>query len=69
MMPEMMDLRAYKQRHEELLREVEFDRLKKTLRANRRKSASSRWTSTVAWELARAVGVLRKLFRPTKNRD
>lgn len=65
----MMDLRLSKQRHEEMLRESELDHLKKTLRANRRKSASSGWTSTVAWELARAVGVLRKLFRPTKNRD
>jgi hypothetical protein len=65
----MMDLRLSKQRHEEMLREAELDRLKKTLRANRRRSASSRWASTVAWELARTTGLLRKLFSTPKNHD
>jgi hypothetical protein len=65
----MMDLRLAKQRHEEMLREAELDRLKKTLRANRRRSASSRWASTVAWELARTAGLFRKLFSTPKYHD
>jgi hypothetical protein len=65
----MMDLRLSRQRHEEMPREAELDHLKKTLRANRRRSASSRWASTVAWELARTAALFRKLFRTPKNHD
>ena len=39
-MHSMMGLRLSKLRHEEMLREAELDRLKKTLRANRRRYAS-----------------------------
>jgi hypothetical protein len=63
----MMDLRLSKQRYEEMPREAELDRLKKTLRANRRRSTPSRWASTVAWELARTAGLFRKLFSTPKN--
>jgi hypothetical protein len=65
----MMDLQELKRRHEEMLREAELNRLKKALRANRKGSATPRWVSTVAWELVRAAGLLRKFFRATKNAD
>ena len=51
------------QRQEEMLREVELYRLKKALRAERKKPASSLWASTVAWELMRIGGLLRKFLR------
>jgi hypothetical protein len=56
-----------RRRHEELLREAELYRLKKAARANRKGSAISRRSSTVTWELRRAAGLLRKLFRTPKN--
>ncbi len=65
----MIDLQEPKRRHEELLREAELNRLKKALRANREGSATPRWVSTVAWELIRAAGLLRKFFRTPKNAD
>ncbi len=64
-----MDLQEPKRRHEERLREAELNRLKKALRANRKGSATPRWTSTVAWELMRAGGLLRKFIRSPKNAD
>jgi hypothetical protein len=67
-MHSMMGLRLSKLRHEEMLREAELDRLKKTLRANRRKYASG-WASTVAWEVARATGLLRKRFVTRKDQN
>jgi putative ABC transport system permease protein len=42
------------QRRKEMLREVELNRLKKVLRAERKRPATSRWASAVAWELTRA---------------
>jgi hypothetical protein len=62
------DLRLSKLRHEEILREAELDRLKNILRANRRRYAS-RWASTVAWEVARAAGLLRKRFMTRKDQN
>jgi hypothetical protein len=64
-----MDYQEIKRRHEEMLREAELNRLKKALRANREGSAPPRWASTVAWELVRAAGLLRKVFRTPKNAD
>ena len=64
----MLDLRVIKQRHEEMLREAESNRLKKALRANRRRPAASRFITIVAWELLWAGGLLRKLLRMPKNR-
>jgi hypothetical protein len=49
------------------MREAELYRLRKALRANRRRPADSQRTSTLAWELMRVVGLLRKFFRMTKN--
>jgi hypothetical protein len=49
------------------MREAELYRLRKALRANRRRPAVSQRTSTLAWELMRVVGLLRKFFRMTKN--
>jgi hypothetical protein len=57
------------QRREEMLREAELERLKKALRVGRKRPATSRWASTVAWELARVAGLLRKFFRAPKNAD
>jgi hypothetical protein len=64
-----MDLRVIEQRREEMLREAELNRLKKAIRATRKRPATSRLASTVAWELARAGGLLRKLLRTSQNGD
>ena len=63
----MIDPEEPRRRHEELLREAELYRLRKAFRANRRRPAVSQRTSTLAWELMRFVGLLRKFFRMTKN--
>ena len=63
----MIDPEEPRRRCEELMHEAELYRLKKALRANRRRSAVSQRTSTLAWELMRFVGLLRKFFRTTKN--
>lgn len=65
----MIDPEEPRRRHEELMREAELYRLRKALRANRRRPADSQRTSTLAWELMRVVGLLRKIFRMTKNAD
>jgi hypothetical protein len=64
-----MGMKVLKQRREEMLREAELNRLKKPLRAERKRPAAFRWASTVAWDPARVAGVLRKCFRPPKNAD
>jgi hypothetical protein len=61
---ETMSLKVLaEQRREEMLREVELNRLKKALRAERKRPAASRWASTAAWELMRIGGLIRKFFR------
>jgi hypothetical protein len=62
----MMSMEVLEQRREEMLREAELNQLKKVLRGDRKGPIASRWASTVAWEVTRAVGLLRKSFR-TKN--
>jgi hypothetical protein len=62
----MMSMEVLEQQREEMLREAELNRLKKVLRADRKGPIASRWVSRVAWEVTRAVGLLRKSFR-TKN--
>jgi sugar-specific transcriptional regulator TrmB len=63
-----MSLEVLEQRREEMLHEeAELNRRRKALRAERKRSATSRWATAVAWELARAVGLLRKFFRTLKN--
>jgi hypothetical protein len=63
----MIDPEEPRWRREELMREAELYRLRKALRANRRRPAVSQRTSTLAWELMRFVGRLRKIFRIPKN--
>ncbi len=63
----MMSMEVLEQRREEMLREAELNRLKKVLRADRKGPIASGWVSTVAWEVTRAVGLLRKSFRMPKN--
>jgi hypothetical protein len=64
-----MSMEVLKQQREELLREAELNHLKKALKANRKRPATSQWASIVTWELARAAGILRKFFRTPKNPD
>ena len=63
----MIDPEEPRLRHEERMREAELYSLRKALRANRRRPAVSQRTSTMAWELMRFVGRLRKFFRTPKN--
>jgi hypothetical protein len=63
----MIDPEEPRLRREELMREAEVYRLRKALRANRRRPAVFQRNSTVAWELMRFVGRLRKFFRTPKN--
>jgi hypothetical protein len=65
----ILDLRVIEQRRNEMLREAELNRLKKAIRATRKRPVTSRLASTVAWELARAGGLLRKLLRTPQNGD
>jgi len=66
----IISMKVLEQQCEEMLREAELNRLKKkALRADRKRLGTSRWASTVAWELARTVGTLRKFFKVPKNAD
>jgi hypothetical protein len=58
----MFDLEVWKQRREEMVREVEQNRLAKALRDSRKPRGSGR-VSALAWELKRIVGRLLKLLR------
>jgi len=51
-----MSREVLEQQCEEMLREAEVNRLKTALRADRKRLGTSRWASTVAWELVRTVG-------------
>jgi hypothetical protein len=63
-----MSVEVLEQQYEGMLREAELNRLmKKALRAGRKRLGTSRWASTVAWELARTLGTLRKFFKAPKN--
>jgi hypothetical protein len=66
---ETMSLEVLEQRRAEMLRETELNELKKALQANRKRPATPRWASIVAWELARAAGLLRESFRTPKDAD
>ena len=63
----MMSIEVLEQRREEMLREAELNRLKKVLRADRKGPSASSWASNVAWEVTRAVSLLRKSFRTSKK--
>jgi hypothetical protein len=62
-----MDFEIWKQRHAEMLREAEQDRLAKELRAARRRRASASRLSALSWKLKRYAGRLRKLLRTAKK--
>jgi hypothetical protein len=62
-----MNVEVLRRRREELLREAELARLRVALRANRGRPAILRLGSTVAWELARAGGLLRKFLRTLRK--
>jgi hypothetical protein len=66
---EMMSVEVLKQRREEMLREAELNRLKKLLRADRKRPIAPGWASTVAWEVTRVLGLLRKFLRTPRNPD
>jgi hypothetical protein len=61
MMHEMMDYQLWKQRREEMLREVERNRLVRALRATRRRRTFR--ISALAWEMKRQAGCLFKFLR------
>jgi len=52
-----------RQRHGQMLREAEVERLGRAMRTGRKKRAGSRSKSTLAWEVARIFGLLRKVLR------
>jgi hypothetical protein len=65
-----MSVEVLEQQYEGMLREAELNRLKKkALRAGRKRLGTSRWASTVVWELARTLGTLRRFFKAAKNAD
>jgi hypothetical protein len=63
---EMMDFQTWKQRHQEMMREAEQNRLAKALRVSRKRRGQ---VSTLAWELNRAAGRLLKLLKHLKRAD
>jgi hypothetical protein len=62
----MFDFEVWKQHREEMMREVEQDRLAKALRDSRKRRGSGRVSSPL-WELKRIVGRLLKLLRNLRN--
>jgi len=61
----MMDYQFWKQRREQLLHEVEFNRHARALRATRKRRAGRR--AAPLWEINRHVGRLFKLLRTLMN--
>ncbi len=65
-MHEMTDLyEVVKQRHQEMMREAELNRLAKRLRGARKRRAGH--MSLLAWELKRGAGRLRKVLKTLKK--
>jgi hypothetical protein len=64
-MHQMMDFQLWKQRYEEMLHEVEFNRRAKALREARKRRAGRR--SGLVWEMNRHAGRLFKLLRVLSN--
>ena len=62
----MFDFEVWKQHREEMMREVEQDRLANALRDSRKRRGSGLVSSPV-WELKRIVGRLLKLLRNLRN--
>jgi hypothetical protein len=66
-MREWMDSQIWKQRREEMMCEVEQNRLAKALRESRKRRGAEGRTSSLAWELKRIAGRLLKLLRSLKR--
>ena len=64
----MINFQIWKQRREGMLREAEQNRLAKALRDSRKRRGAGR-TSSLAWELSRTTGRIRKLLRSSKRVD
>ena len=62
----MMDFQIWKQRRKEMMREAEQNRLAKALRDSRKRRSSGK-ASSLAWELKRIAGSLRKLLRTSRK--
>jgi hypothetical protein len=60
---EMMDYQLWKQRREEVMRELGLNRLAKALRATGKRRTGRR--SAVVWEMKRHAGRLLKVLRRT----
>ena len=62
----MMNWETWQRRREEMVREVDLNRLAKALRTHRKETRSGS-TNALAWELRRGAGILLKLARTLKN--
>jgi hypothetical protein len=62
----MFDFEVWKQHREELMREVEQNRLAKALRDSRKRRGSGRASSPL-WELKRTAGLLLELLRAPRT--
>ena len=62
-MREMMDFQRWRQRREEMLREVGRNRLVRALRAARKRRDGRR--AALVWEMKRQAGCLLKVLRKT----
>jgi hypothetical protein len=65
---EMMDLELWKQRREELMHEAKQNRLARALRDSRKRRGAG-LASSLAWELRRHAGHLRKFVRSLRKTD
>ena len=65
---EMMDLELWKQRREELMHEATQNRLARALRDPRKRRGAG-LASSLAWELRRGAGLLRKFVRSLTKTD
>lgn len=61
------DLQIWRQRQQEMLREVELQRLRKTLRKGHGNRASMSWREILWWELKRDTGRLLKILRSRRS--
>jgi hypothetical protein len=64
-MHENVDFQIWKQRREEMQREVELNRRAKALRATRKRRTGRR--SVLAWEMKRYAGGLLKLLKALRS--
>ena len=65
-MNEIMNSCVWRQRREDTMREVDRDRLARSLRAEREKRTNR--TFSLAWEMRRMAGLLLKFLRKLESR-